>query len=59
MRKRIAFLGLALTATLGALLTAPARAASACYPACLPEPAGACCTVCCHTAIGTVCAPCP
>jgi hypothetical protein len=56
MRKRIAFLALALTATLGALLTtAPTQAASGCYQVCVPEPSGPCCNTCCHTATGTVC----
>jgi len=56
MKKKIAFLVLALTTTLGALLTAPTQAASGCYQVCVPEPPGPpCCNTCCHTATGVGC----
>ncbi|HTG33788.1 MAG TPA: hypothetical protein VLB76_12740 [Thermoanaerobaculia bacterium] len=56
MRKKLFLLTLALTTTLGALLTtAPTQAASGCYQVCVPEPSGPCCNTCCRTATGTVC----
>lgn len=55
MRKKMVMLALALTAAVGALLTAPVEAASGCYQVCVPEPNGPCCNTCCHTATGTVC----
>ena len=56
MRRRVLFLALALTATLGALLTAPTQAASGCYQTCFEQEDGSlCCTTCCKTAGGVVC----
>jgi hypothetical protein len=56
MRRRILFLTLALTATLGAFLTStPTQAASGCYQVCVPEGNGLCCNFCCRSATGTIC----